>query len=712
MKQVLIRHGGVSVEEVPDPQVSAGQLLVRNVRSCISVGTEMSGVKTSNMPLWKRALKQPENVKKVYERVKTHGLKDTRRLVKQKLDTSFPIGYSTAGIVEAIGEGVEGFEVGGRVTCAGSQAAFHAELVCVPQNLVCPVPDVLDMAQASTVTLGAIALQGVRRANPTLGETFVVIGLGILGQITHQLLRANGVRTIGTDLDHRRIETGLKLGMDEGVDSATNLEKQVARLTNGYGADGVIITAATASDEVISIAFKCSRRKGRVVLVGDVGLNINRGDIYAKELDFLISTSYGPGRYDNVYEEQGLDYPYAYVRWTENRNMLAYLDLLAQKRVDVASLLEASYPIDLAKEAYAALQSGDEKPLSVILEYEGEGAACTFKENERYQGSKKNGVSLSVIGAGGFASGTLLPIVQKHANLYELNSVVAQRGHNAMNIARQFNAKQGSTDAQGVCLDEETDALMVATRHNLHGSYVVRGLKAGKHVFVEKPTCMTRAELDEIETLINQKGPASPIVLTGFNRRFSKYAEAVAKATANRAAPLIINCRINGGYIPLDHWVHTDEGGGRNIGEACHFYDLFNYLTGARVKSVTATSIAGSCGHYAKNDNFVATIAYEDGSVATLTYTAMGDSSFPKESVDVFCDGAVYTIDDYRAFRSTNPAVKGFETKITDKGHEEELIAFAQAIMTGGEWPIPFWQQRQAMEIAFLVEEQIEQVAG
>lgn len=707
MKQVLIRHGGVSVEEVPDPQVAPGQLLVRNVRSCISVGTEMSGVKTSNMPLWKRALKQPENVKKVYERVKTHGLKDTRRLVQQKLDTSFPIGYSTAGVVVALGAGVEGYEIGDRVTCAGSQAAFHAEMVSVPKNLVCPVPDELDMAEASTVTLGAIALQGVRRATPTLGETFVVIGLGILGQITHQLLKANGVRTIGTDLDQTRIDTGLGLGMDAGVDSATNLEKQVARLTNGNGADGVIITAATASDEVISTAFKCCRRKGRVVLVGAVGLDINREDIYAKELDFFISTSYGPGRYDNTYEEKGLDYPLAYVRWTENRNMLAYLDLLAQKRVDVASLLNDCYPIDQAKAAYDALQSGDHKPLSVILEYAGDATACVSKKNERYNSAQEAAVSLSVIGAGGFAQGTLLPIVAKHPDLYGLDKVVTQRGHNAVNIARQFNAKEATTDADGVCRDKTSQAIMVATRHNHHGPYVLKGLKAGKHVFVEKPTCLTREELDDIQTEIDKRGDDSPIVLTGFNRRFSKYAVAVVQATKTRAAPMIINCRINGGHIPLDHWVHREEGGGRNLGEACHFYDLFNFITGSKVKSVVATSIDASNGHFAKNDNFVATISYEDGSVATLTYTALGDSAFPKESVDVFCDGAVYTIDDYKAFRSTNPAIKGFETKTAEKGHEEELLAFAHAIKAGGAWPIPFWQQRQAMEIAFAVEEQI-----
>lgn len=709
MKQVLIRHGGVSVEEVPDPQISAGQLLVRNVRSCISVGTEMTGVKTSNMPLWKRALKQPENVKKVYERIKTHGISDTRRLVKQKLDTSFPIGYSTAGVVVGVGEGVEGYQIGDHVTCAGSQAAFHAELVSVPQNLVCSVPDGLEMAEASTVTLGAIALQGVRRATPTLGETFVVIGLGILGQITHQLLNANGVRTIGTDLDESRIETGLSLGMDAGVSRAVNLEKQVARLTNGNGADGVIITAATASDELISTAFKCCRRKGRVVLVGAVGLDINRDDIYAKELDFLISTSYGPGRYDNTYEEKGLDYPLAYVRWTENRNMQAYLDLLAQKRLNVAGLIETTYPVDQAKDAYKALQSGDNKPLSIILEYPEDGLKCSLKANERYSGSQKGTVSLSVIGAGGFASGTLLPIVDKHKNLYALNSVVTQRGHNAMNIARQFNAQNATTDADAVCTDDTSDALMIATRHNHHGPYVIKGLKAGKHIFVEKPTCMSRDELDQIEGLITQKGDDSPILLTGFNRRFSKYAKAIAKATNTRAAPMIINCRINGGHIPLDHWVHTDEGGGRNIGEACHFYDLFNFFTGAKVKTVSATSINSSNGHYAQNDNFVATISYDDGSVATLTYTAMGDSSFPKESVDVFCDGAVYTIDDYKAFRSTNSAVKSFETKTTDKGHEEELITFATAILKGGDWPIPFWQQRQAMEIAFDVEDQITQ---
>ncbi|WP_085906819.1 bi-domain-containing oxidoreductase [Kiloniella majae] len=708
MKQVLIRHGGVSVETVPDPSVSEGSVLVRVEHSCISVGTEMSGVKTSNMPLWKRALKQPENVKKVYERVRTHGLKDTRRLVQQKLDTSFPIGYSVSGTVTRVGEKVTEYAIGDRVTCAGSQAAFHAEIVNVPQNLVCPIPTGLSMKAASTVTLGAIALQGVRRATPTIGETFVVIGLGILGQLTHQILRANGINTIGTDIDEDRIRTALALGLNAGVSTAPDLDNEIARLTNGVGADGVIITAATSSDALLSQAFKACRRKGRVVLVGDVGLNIDRSDIYAKELDFLISTSYGPGRYDKIYEEDGLDYPLPYVRWSENRNMRAYLDLLNQGRVNVESLIHASYSIDEAKEAYKALQCDKDRPLSILLEYSSvETSQCSMVLNNTYKKANSDTISLSVIGAGGFASGTLLPIISEQKEYFNIQSIVTKNGHNAMNIARQFNAQQATTDSEAVCQEPGSNLLLIATRHHLHGDYVLKGLKAGKHVFVEKPTCLTQDQLTQIEELITDKGANSPILLTGFNRRFSKYAYAITKATEKRTAPMIINCRINAGHIPLDHWVHRAEGGGRNLGEACHFYDLFTYWTQSKVCSVHASAISKPTGYYGKSDNFVATISFEDGSVATLTYTALGNHNHPKERVDVYCDGEVHSIENYTSFQSTRRDIKGFTTPAPEKGHREELTELARAIKHGGKWPIPFWQQAQAMHIAFVVENQI-----
>lgn len=707
MKQVLIRHGGVAVEEVPAPLAEPGQVLVLLEYSCISIGTEMSGVRASNLPLWKRAIQKPEEVRRLLERVRSHGLGETHRMVKAKLEEAYPIGYSVAGVVIAVGEGCDNYSVGDRVACAGSQSAHHAEIVAVPKNLVVPTPDDLSSALASTVTLGAVALQGVRRATPTMGEVFVVIGLGILGQLTQQLLKANGVRVIGIDLDRKRLDLACRNGMEMALhpDSAET-DAQVQRLTGGHGADGVIITAAAASNEVISTAFKCCRRKGRVVVVGDVGLDIARADIYAKELDFFISTSYGPGRYDRTYEEAGLDYPLAYVRWTENRNMEEYLRLVADRRLKVDSLIEGVYEIDKAVEAYEALQVSEVRPLALLLGYPASRAQPSRRvANPRAVAGASGVIRLAVLGAGGFARGTLMPIIASMGNEFSIAGVVTRQGHNAMNVSRQFGAGFASTDFRAVLTDPAIDAVLIATRHNLHGEMVLEALAAGKHVFVEKPLCLTRSDLDAISAFFDKAGDAAPVLMAGFNRRFSPYAVALLQATSGRCAPMIINYRVNAGFIARDHWVQGAEGGGRNLGEACHFYDLFTYLTNARVARVDAVAIRPEGGHYKCNDNFVSTMAFNDGSIATLTYTALGAPGHPKERIDVYCDGKVLSVEDYRRFDVAGaPELAPFATRSAAKGHREELAAFAKAIRSGGEWPIPLWQQIQATAIALAVE--------
>ncbi len=706
MKQLLIRHGGVTVEEVPAPMVENGQVLIRLEYSCISVGTELSGVRTSNLPLWKRALQRPKEVKQVIDRVRSDGVVQTRKLVRSKLEETHPLSYSAAGVVVEVGAGVTDIRVGDRVACGGSQSAYHAEVVAVSRNLVVPIPENVDSAAASTATLGAIAMQGVRRANPTLGETFVVIGLGIVGQLTQQLLNANGVRVIGLDLDRKRLDLAQRHGMEEALhpDDAMMTE-QVARLTDGYGADGVIITAASASSEVVSTAFKCCRRKARVVLVGDVGLNLDRADIYAKELDFFISSSYGPGRYDRNFEEANLDYPLPYVRWTENRNLQECLRLMAAGRLNIAPLIDGVYPVDQVSDAYRALQSTDAPPLALLLSY-GQGECSPRRQvvNPRAATSRSGAIRLAVVGAGGFARQTLLPLITEMPKLYSLAGVVTRQGHNAMNVARQFGAGFGATDYREILANPDIDAVMIATRHNLHGPMVLEALQAGKHVFVEKPLCLTQAELDAIGVFFEVAGDMAPVLMVGFNRRFS-YADALTGAVANRAAPMIVNYRVNAGFISQDSWVQGAEGGGRNLGEACHFYDFFTHLTGAGVKKVDVATITPGTEHYARNDNFVATLSFTDGSIATLTYTALGGPGHSKERIDLYVDGKVLSVDDYHCFEAVGaPGLIGFETKRMEKGHREELPAFAQALQQGGEWPIPLWQQLQATQVALDVE--------
>jgi predicted dehydrogenase/threonine dehydrogenase-like Zn-dependent dehydrogenase len=704
MQQVLIQQGQVSVERVPAPVAEAGTILVRVDHSCISVGTEMSGIRSAAVPLWKRAMAKPRHVVKAAQLVAREGLSEARRTVRQLTSPVQPIGYSVAGLVIEVGEGVDGFRPGDRVACGGSQYAYHAEVVRVPVNLAVPVPDQVPLAEASTVTLGAIALQGVRRAAPTLGESFVVIGLGILGQLTAQLLRANGCRVIGVDLDRERIAAARALGMDAGVHPADGEDvEQVKRLTDGIGADGVIITAATPDDAVVSAAFGMCRKKGRVVLVGDVGLHLNRADFYEKELDFLISSSYGPGRYDRRYEEEGLDYPVGYVRWTENRNLGEYLRMLADGRVKVAPLISAVFPVESAPEAYAALEQPGTRPLLALLSYGSAGGTPTERRvaNPAASPAGAGKLRLALVGAGNFARAVHLPLLQKLADDYHLAAIASRTGHSAATLAKEYGAGYSTTEWREVLADPQVDAVLIATRHDVHATMALEALAAGKHVMLEKPLALSADEVRSIEAFFAGDAPR-PILLTGFNRRFSPHLRRVQELVAGRTGPLMVSYRMNAGYVPLDAWVHGAEGGGRNLGEACHVYDVFGYLTGARVVAVHAAAARPATRHYSSRDNFVATVSYDDGSVCTLTYTALGSREHPKERMDVYVDGKVISLDDYRTVSVVGGGA-GLATRRTEKGQLEELRAFREGVRSGS-WPIPLWQQIQATEVAFRVE--------
>jgi predicted dehydrogenase/threonine dehydrogenase-like Zn-dependent dehydrogenase len=709
MKQVLISKGKAIVSEVPAPSVGSGEVLVRVHTSCLSVGTEMSGVRSSAVPLWKKALKQPEKVASTLKLVSTMGFSRTWSLLEEKIDAAHPTGYSATGTVIAVGTDIHDLVIGDRVACAGAQCAHHAEFIRVPRNLCVNLPETLSWENASTVTLGAIAMQGVRRTQPTLGETFVIIGLGILGQLTAQLLKANGCRTIGIDVDRERIALALSLGMDMGLcpDDGDSID-QVARLTDGLGADGVIITAATSSDAVVSTAFKVCRKKGRVVLVGDVGLNLNRADFYVKEIDFLISSSYGPGRYDHRYEEQGLDYPVAYVRWTENRNMGEYLRLLAEKRIQVEQLISARYPIAEATQAYASLTEAAVKPMMVLLTYpaneEKPAHTIRLKPAVAYMAGK---IRIAVLGAGAFARSAHLPNLKSMSDRFTLQAVATRTGHSAAAVAKQFGASYCTTDFEEVLGDPDVDAVIIATRHQQHGAMALAALQAGKHVLVEKPLALTGAELAALDEFItsNTDKPL-PVLLTGYNRRFSPYAKRMAELLEKRGAPFMLNYRMNAGYIPLDNWVHGAEGGGRNLGEACHIYDLFTFFANAEVAEVSAHSIIPKSHHYGRNDNFIATITFNDGSVASLTYTALGFKECPKEIADLYVDGKLLALSDYKSLEAHGLKGKSLKTSMQEKGLREELVAFADAI-NGADWPIPWWQQLQSARIGLMVEKQI-----
>ncbi len=705
VKQVLVKGGGVIVQDVPAPTVGSRNILVQVRHSCVSVGTEMSSVKMSGLPLYRRALKQPHHVKRALRMMADTGVQRTISLIKGRLDAGLPVGYSAAGEIVAIGSEVETFKCGDIVACAGAGIANHAELIDVPVNLVAEVPSDLDTQLAATVTLGAIAMQGVRRLAPTLGETIVVIGLGILGQIAAQLLKANGCVVIGTDIDRRRIEIARENGMDDGIaPSDGSVVDRIIQLTNGYGADGVIITAATTSNEVISEAFKACRRKARVVLVGDVGLHIDRNDMYAKELDFLISTSYGPGRYDSNYEEQGQDYPLPYVRWTENRNMQEYLRLLASGAVKLGNMPTEVYPIDDATAAYEMLKSPD-KPLLVVLRYPHREQARSASTEIRKSAPHSGKIRYALVGAGGFGLGVHMPNLAKLKDRYELKTVMSRTGANAVMAANRFGAAKATTDYDEVINDPEVDLVLIATRHDQHADMVLRALKAGKHVFVEKPLAITEAQLEDVEAHFRGQ-TGTPVLMTGFNRRFSPAIAAVKALLKKRSAPMIVNYRMNAGFIANDHWVHGPQGGGRNIGEACHIYDLFNALTGSTYEKAEAISIVPGSQHWRRNDNFVANVRYADGSVCSLTYTALGDKSYAKERCEIYVDGQVIVLDDFKSVTMSSRRKPVWSSWTIEKGHIEELRAFADALR-GGAWPITLHDQLMATRISFEVEHQL-----
>jgi predicted dehydrogenase/threonine dehydrogenase-like Zn-dependent dehydrogenase len=705
MKQIVINQGNIEVKKVPAPSLENGKILVKVINSCISSGTELSGIKFSGIPLWKRAINDPKKAIQFATSIIQNGIADTKNTIESVLNSDMPIGYSNAGVVIGVGDGITNVKIGDRVACAGAQCAFHAEIVSVPKNLFIKIPEDVSFNDASTVALGAIALQGVRRIEPTLGEFIVVVGLGILGQLTVQLLKANGCIVAGIDPDTERLEIALSNGMDFAVkqDFVSTLQK----LTDGQGVDGVIITAATKSESVIKNSFQMCRKKGRVILVGSVPLNIDRNDIYVKELDFKVSTSYGPGRYDSEFEEEGLSYPIEYVRWTETRNMQAYLQLINENKINLKTLISSVLPVDEAKSAYENLKLSS-PPLLTLFKYlhqiPNNNQSVYYSTPETKV--KKGKLRIALIGAGNYAKNTHLPNLNRLTDKVKLYAVCSRTGHNANDVAKRYNAIYSTTSVDKIFSDDNIDAVIITTRHNQHANLALLALRAGKHVLVEKPLALTQEEIEEIKLFYN-KTPQGPVLLTGFNRRFSSHILKLKELLLNRTNPMIINYQMNAGYIPNDSWVHGVEGGGRNRGEACHIYDLFTFLTDAKMIRTSVNSLSPKTKFYKNEDNFIATFNFNDGSVANLLYTSLGNKDFPKEKMDVFFNGNVASLIDYRKLTLTGLTSSSKKSKFIEKGQPELLSHFIEAALGNELWPIELWQQIQATEMAIEVEKQI-----
>lgn len=704
MLQALIKKGRVFGEEVPAPIVSDGSVLIKVVYSCISAGTELSGVQGSGKSIIRRALEQPGHVKKVIDMAISDGIVQAYAKVRDKLESSTPTGYSISGIVIAVGSGVTAFQAGDHVAAAGAGLANHAEYVDVPVNLVMKMPTGMDFKSASTVTLGGIAMQGVRRADLRLGEMAVVVGAGILGLLTIQILKLSGARVAALDLDEKRLAVALEIGAELAVNPATdNAVNTVLNWSGGYGADVVIFSAATPSSEPLSESFRMCKRKGRVILVGVVGMEIKREDMYPKELDLLISTSYGPGRYDNAYEEKGLDYPYAYVRWTENRNMSEYLRLLAEGKLQIDKLINAVFPIEQVTDAFELLQTSPAKPLMVLLDYgmadHIKFDACVAQDRKvtiSTQIVARDVINVALIGAGGFATGMHLPNIEKLPNKFRVHCVVSRTGYKAKEIAQRCGATYASTDIRDALKDKDVDLVLIATRHDNHAELAIQSLASGKHVFVEKPLATTRQDLERVRAFFDGSGD-KPLLFTGFNRRFSVYAREIHKHVSNRINPMMIYYRMNAGYMPADHWVH--EEGGRIIGEACHIIDLMSFLTGSRIRSVSVDRLVPTNENFGTSDNKAITISYSDGSLVTIHYFAIGSSKFPKEYMELHFDGKTIVLDDYRSLRGFGIAINQISTPNSQKGHLEELECLYNALKDNNlAWPIELWDMFQTTE--------------
>ena len=580
------------------------------------------------------------------------------------------------------------------------------------RNLVCRIPAACPVTLAASTTVGAIALQGVRRAAPQLGERVAVLGLGLIGQITAQILRAAGCEVIGLDLEAARVERARSLGMEWGASDPEVFKALVRDVTGGHGADRTLITAATKSHAVVNLAMEVSRAKGTVVIVGDIGMKVEREIFYRKEIDLLMSTSYGPGRYDAAYEIEGHDYPFGYVRWTLNRNMQAYLDLLARGRIDVQPLVDRVISVDEAPAAYRALADADGPlPLGVLIRYPDdtrelpEPPDATRVVVRGHRAAPAGPLNYALVGASAFGMAMLVPQMKKRRDRFFLKAVVSRSGSQGGNFARENQVEILASDIDQVLTDPGIDLVVIATRHHEHAGQVVRALEAGKHVFVEKPLALTWDELERIATL--HGGLAEPpMLMVGFNRRFSPALTKIKELVTGHRAPLVIEYRLNAGYLPQDHWVQGAQGGGRNVGEACHMYDVFRFLTGSRVRSISASAIDPGTVPFQRNENFSATMGYEDGSLAHLLYTSLGPKTgLGKERIEVFCDGETYVVDDFKRLVKGSDGAVLWQSGEPDKGHFEELSQFGDAIASGTPPPIPLDELIETSAVALHVED-------
>jgi predicted dehydrogenase/threonine dehydrogenase-like Zn-dependent dehydrogenase len=679
MKQIIqsFKTGDTILEEVPAPQVARGKILIQTTRSLVSLGTERMLVEFGKSNLISKARQQPDKVKQVLDKIKTEGLMPTLEAVFNKLGEPLPLGYCNVGKVIAVGEGVSEFKTGDRVASNGQ----HAEFVCVPKNLVAHIPDEVSDEEATFTVIGSIGLQGIRLLNPTLGETVVVIGMGLIGLLTAQLLIANGCKVIGVDIDEEKLNLGKKWGVIPFNPKTGDVVKWVQSITGNIGADGVIITASAKTDDIISQAARMSRKRGRIVLVGVIGLNISRAEFYEKELSFQVSCSYGPGRYDEDYEQRGNDYPLPFVRWTEKRNFEAILRSIASGKLLVKDMITEVVDLNNYQTIYGEI--GTKKSIASILKYEtsdNTNPANTIElKKVNFKGSK--GI-IGIIGAGNFTKMTMLPALKGSGAGYKY--IASAGGVSGTALANKYGFTHSTTDYKEILRDEDVDLVLITTRHDKHASMVTEALAAGKNIFVEKPLALNNNQLERIITSYNQFN----VTLTvGFNRRFSPHA--IKIKTLVGEAPMNVIAIMNAGNIPANVWVHDMQvGGGRIIGEACHFIDLITFFTGSRVKSVCMNAMG--INPEENTDNASILLKYENGSTGVINYFSNGSKAYSKERIEIYSQDRTAIIDNFR--QTTGYGFKGFSKLKTrlDKGHKNQFTQLIDRVKTSGKPLIPF----------------------
>ncbi len=701
MRQVLqnLKTGETELVDAPSPALGDQDALIHTRLTLVSLGTEKMLIDFGRAGWISKAMQQPDKVRQAVQKVKTDGLTATLRAVDAKLDQSIPLGYSNVGRVSKVGAGVDGFHPGDLVVSNGP----HADVVRVSKNLIARVPDGVSEEEAAFTVLGAIGLQGVRLLGPALGEVVAVTGLGLIGLIVVQLLKAHGCKVIGIDIDTEKCRLAESFGATSVDLSQGRDPLEVARkVSGGRGIDGVLITATTKSSEPVSQAARMCRKRGRIVLVGVTGLELSRAEFYEKELSFQVSCSYGPGRYDPEYEVKGHDYPYGFVRWTEQRNFGAILDLMANGGLDVKPLISHRFPFSDALRAYGVVESG--KALGIILNYDQQSTFGNESEVilKNPTGSTPCSGTVALIGAGGFSRQVLMPALR--ATGCRLKTVVSSKGLSGTQLAHKFAFERSTTSSQAVIEDTEIDTVVVTTRHDSHAELVTAALRAGKKVYVEKPLCLNVRELQEIESTFRElvDGGENPFLMVGFNRRFAPQVEAMKQCLESVSEPVSITMTINAGMIPRDHWTQDPSvGGGRIIGEACHFIDLSRFLAGSPISEVRALSCE-SAEFRGVGDTVSIGLKFENGSIATIQYFANGHRSVPKERVEVFAGGKVLQLDNFRRLKGYGwKGFKGLNLWSQDKGHTNEMKSFMDAVRQGRASPIPFDQIVEVTRASF-----------